>query len=153
MCRRDAANARWANGANTAVGSTLAARFWSKVATAGEEDCWLWTGARVPNGYGALGRVEVDGKVRSQVGAHRVAFYLTHGRWPAVARHSCDNRGCVNPSHIVDGTHADNARDAVDRGRHPVSTRTECPQGHPYSAENTYREPLTGYRHCRTCRR
>ncbi|MBA2684067.1 MAG: HNH endonuclease [Gemmatimonadaceae bacterium] len=51
------------------------------------------------------------------VGAHRVAFYLTFGRWPLVARHTCDNRDCCNPSHILDGSYADNSRDMRERDR------------------------------------
>jgi hypothetical protein len=47
-----------------------------------------------------------------------VAFYLTYGHWPLVGRHACDNRRCCNPAHVLDGTHADNRRDAVERGRH-----------------------------------
>jgi len=34
-----------------------------------------------------------------------------------VCRHTCDNRLCLNPSHLLSGTRADNVRDAVDRGR------------------------------------
>jgi hypothetical protein len=50
--------------------------------------------------------------------AHRVAWALTHDRWPRpCALHICDNPWCVNPSHIYEGTPADNIRDAVVRGR------------------------------------
>lgn len=50
--------------------------------------------------------------------AHRVAFFVTHGYWPEVGRHSCDFRRCCNPAHILDGTVADNNWDKVNRGRH-----------------------------------
>jgi hypothetical protein len=34
-----------------------------------------------------------------------------------VIRHSCDNRPCCEPLHLLSGTHADNVQDRVARGR------------------------------------
>lgn len=34
-----------------------------------------------------------------------------------VARHTCDNRKCINPNHILIGTQPDNVKDALERGR------------------------------------
>lgn len=34
-----------------------------------------------------------------------------------VIRHTCDNRLCINPEHLIAGTHADNVCDRVKRGR------------------------------------
>lgn len=36
---------------------------------------------------------------------------------PMVVRHTCDNRKCINPEHLVPGTHRENMKDMVERGR------------------------------------
>ena len=34
-----------------------------------------------------------------------------------VMRHTCDNRNCISPAHIIIGTRTDNMRDMISRGR------------------------------------
>lgn len=90
-----------------------AVRFWPKVVKAGEEACWMWTGAKDREGYG---RFWINDK---QVRAHAVAFTLTHGRPPqagSVVRHLCGNGLCVNPKHLAEGTHKQNWEDSVRHG-------------------------------------
>jgi len=36
-----------------------------------------------------------------------------------MVRHTCDNPACINPSHLLAGTHQDNVDDKVRRGRQP----------------------------------
>jgi len=43
------------------------------------------------------------------------------GQTNLVCRHTCDNRKCINPGHIISGTIGDNNRDTWERGRHPLS--------------------------------
>lgn len=52
--------------------------------------------------------------------AHRLAYELFVGYLPsgALARHTCDNPACHNPSHLIPGTHQDNKNDSVSKGRH-----------------------------------
>ena len=86
-------------------------RFWSKVCIEGPNDCWEWQ-AFTHNGYG---RFFIEGKAQR---AHRVAWELYHGTTPIkYILHSCDNRGCVNPNHLRQGTRKDNTADAISRDR------------------------------------
>lgn len=88
-------------------------RFWSKVRVT--PHCWEWTAKSRVSGYGIF-------TVRQgrQALAHRFAYEIFHGAPPSpglVVRHKCDNALCVNPDHLELGTHAENMRDKVLRGR------------------------------------
>ena len=77
--------------------------------------CIEWTGPRhTRKGYGMV--TSSHGRY-----AHRVAWKLAHGRIRRGMHvlHSCDNRLCVNPTHLRLGTNTDNVRDKVTRGRAP----------------------------------
>ena len=76
------------------------------------EGCWEWRGFTTEAGYGSFA-----GKA-----AHRLAYETLVGPIPEghVVRHKCDNPPCINPDHLETGTHADNARDRVERGRSAI---------------------------------
>lgn len=122
---------------------SLRQRFWRKVNKFGPtvrvdlEPCWDWTGGLIGSGYGCIwiGR-KGDG---SMVTASRVSFFLAHGRWPVPnCLHRCDRRCCVNPSHLYEGTDADNTSDKVSRGR----LKTHMVPGHKLSARKLTHEDI-----------
>jgi hypothetical protein len=51
----------------------------------------------------------------------RLILFRRYGEFPShiVARHLCDNKWCINPDHIVPGTHIENAQDSIRFGKLP----------------------------------
>ena len=88
--------------------------FWDFVQRDSEDKCWKWLGATNELGYGIY-------KVGSrQFKAHRLTFEKHYGqRLPddRLVCHKCDTPSCVNPAHLFLGSHEDNMRDMVRKGR------------------------------------
>lgn len=87
--------------------TTLEERFLDKVNKT--DACWMWVGARNKRGYGNI----------QGVLAHRISWELYNGPIPdgLLVCHRCDTPGCVNPDHLFLGTHQDNSRDMIAKGR------------------------------------
>lgn len=87
------------------------------------EDCIEALGATNNSGYCSTRR---NGK---RIGSHRNAYIERYGNIPKGFHimHICDNRKCINPKHLKLGTHSDNMRDCVNKGRHvsPMRKLTE----------------------------
>ena len=114
-------------------------------------DCIVWEKAKNQDGYGIrmIGS-RTDG-TRRCVTAHRVAYEAVHGPIPAGLEldHLCRNRACVNVEHLEAVTHRENCRRG-NVGQHNAQ-KTRCVNGHDYTEETTYRDPVGG-RACRICR-
>lgn len=122
-------------------------RFWRRVEKI-ENGCWLYGGRFFGNRYGQL---QVAGRGSGNVTAHRFSFELHHGLVPVgmFVCHKCDVRNCVNPEHLYVGTHEDNTRDIIERGRTAKNTgrcrpldRMDVRFGHNRALAKEQREQL-----------
>lgn len=99
-------------------------------------------GGMLLSGYGQF----YEGPGRPLTRAHRYAYVSAVGYIPdgLVLDHLCNNKRCVNPSHLEPVTAAENIRRAAHR------SGFRC--GHPYTDENSYvRRDQPTTRQCRIC--
>ena len=73
-------------------------------------------------GYVKLHITTASGR-REDVREHRLVYAKAHNMSLAdmkhlVVMHKCDIRNCVNPEHLMLGTHTDNMRDKMNKRRH-----------------------------------
>lgn len=84
-----------------------------------ENGCWEWSRSITKDGYGQAGHP-------TEKRAHRLSWTIYKGPIPMfeIICHKCDNQLCVNPEHLFIGSHADNLRDAVSKGRIDLKARS-----------------------------
>jgi hypothetical protein len=85
--------------------------FWEQVEKT--DGCWLWTGRTDRCGYGIYNINNFCHK------AHRYAYEQISKEkiGKKIAMHTCDTPKCVNPNHIMLGTHQDNQKDKFQKNR------------------------------------
>ena len=121
------------------MSKSLGERFWEKVDCAGAQQhhmptcCWEWQGCKNQDGYGRLAANFVYGKRLES--AHRLSLAFVLGYMPKYVMHKCDNPACVRPSHLKEGTHKENTKEAYDKGRQP--------RRHNYRGVAVYNAKLT----------
>lgn len=107
-----------------------AERFFAKAKFA-PSGCLEWQGAYTRDGYGTFATGERSSRGYAKVAAaHRVAWTLANGPIPKGMHvmHKCDNKRCVDWSHLRIGTHTDNLRDMYSKGRGRVVTQAGQPR-------------------------
>lgn len=121
-----------------------------------EAGCWEWRGRKLPSGYGTIANPGES----SWLYLHRLMYERYVGPIPEglLIRHKCDNPPCSNPDHLETGTHADNMRDMVERGRHrggrnrSTQKRSKCrKRGHDLADESALIRFTDGTVKCRAC--
>lgn len=107
------------------------------------DGCWRWTARLTPKGYGIFWVIDHE---RS---AHRIMWELI-GRpvdFDKELDHLCDNKACVNPSHLQQVTPLENNQNKI---RKPY-----CRRGHLWSENAVPYESRPGkiHRRCKACAR
>jgi hypothetical protein len=78
-------------------------------------DCWLYKGNLDKDGYGCLWYNKYV-KIR----VHRFVYQFVKKKKlssSVFVLHKCDIPNCIRPSHLFEGTHLDNVRDMMQKGR------------------------------------
>lgn len=98
-------------------------------------------------------RVDING-TRHYVHQLVAELHIGAGKPGQEVRHLDGNPANNHVSNLAWGTRSENVLDAVRHGtyRNANAEKTHCPQGHEYTALNTYTCPR-GKRRCRTCRK
>jgi hypothetical protein len=79
-----------------------------------KKGCWICTSHSTnKNGYC---KIQIN-KVQTFVHRHLYQIHREKLDKNTILRHICDNPQCINPDHLIKGTHKENVQDRVDRKR------------------------------------
>ena len=134
-------------------------RILARVEVDPESGCWVWTGCVTTGGYGTVSICNRTVYVHRWSYEHFVGPILSgfdvdhtcHNESECLGGKACLHRRCLNPDHLRPKTRSANLLSASRNLGRSQKTRTHCPQGHAYDAENTY--VSRGKRYCRACRK
>lgn len=75
--------------------------------------CWVWNKSVASSGYGQIRWNYTNYR------ANRASYIVFKGEIPdgMVVRHTCDNKLCINPDHLILGSCKQNSEDMVARNR------------------------------------
>jgi len=120
-------------------------RFSSMVRVTGR-NCWEWSGYVHINQYGYF---SFNGTPTT---AHRFSYLSCVGDIASGndVHHLCENRLCVNPSHLTQMTRSSHISVSPAGKSYWANAYDRCKHGHDYTDENTYM--VNGYRQCRICK-
>lgn len=99
--------------------------------------CWEWTGITNNAGYGFIGFIYADKTDRirghGMMTVHRLAWMVENDRLPTKRNinHTCHNRLCCNPKHLVEGTQQEKMQAMRDDG-----IKLGCPPKGPRGSYN-----------------
>lgn len=128
--------------------------FWERVQPCPNTGCWWWAGSKGNTGYTRAQTLILKSTGLNLNYVHRYVHHVCHGPVPDGLHidHMCDNKGCVNPEHIVSTTCMAN----VLRSAGPAALNARkryCPHGHAYAGDNVAIKKSSGARRCRECSR
>lgn len=87
----------------------------------GPNGCLDWTGVTHKEGYARIWFNRKWQMVTRLILAKKIGRPIVDG---AFAMHTCDRPICINPEHIIEGTHADNMADMRQKGRNRFGERS-----------------------------